>query len=585
MLLSIELLPAPSGVSSRARRGRRLPWAWITGCALLGLVLLGLPLHVRMGIWPDVVFFDLCAKNMLRGGTLYRDIFLHGLSGIIFSFAAVRSLLGWSFEAIRLVDFALVLAIVCLLAFGPLAPARAATERLALTTILVLFYFATSEWSHCQPDTWMMMPALLALTLRSRRLQTAGIATPALLAAILEGILWGVAFLFKPMAIVPAAAAWLISAIIVWKSHTPPATWQRLFPLWDLAATVTGGLIVGAATVFWLKVSGNWPYFVEAAIRWNGEYLTQQSKPLLERLVNMLGAFRPWSWLHPVAILAALWIMVEACRKRAAIGPALLASCYLGWLLEANLLQRQFDYQLAPTILLALAVLAACVEIWRHPVIQILVLPVLLAGVITQHPLAEWRRVVLWPRCWHESSIELRDLLSLELNQRVSICYRELARAEDYLRGQHVKDREVTCYAISALSLYMDMDLEPSNRFILLGVSTVFFPSHHEEMRQALIASPQRFVVSDIHDLSPINPVVKMFPWSEPIVFTAGRYQVRKVTTDKQGRPSVGELIGPRADRLHGRPAPRGQPGGAASAGGSLPECDRALPEVLLPIA
>jgi hypothetical protein len=503
-----------------------------------------------MGTWSDAVFFDLCAKDMLRGGTLYRDIFLHGLPGIIFSFAAVRSLLGWSYEAIRLVDFAVVLAIAGLLGYGPLAPARTASERLALTAILVLFYFATSEWSHCQPDIWMMVPALLALTLRCRRLQATGTATAGYWAAVLEGILWGIAFLFKPMVILPAAAVWLISALMVWtgtERHTPPLASRRLFPLWDLAATVTGGLFVGAATVIWFKVSGNWPYFVEAAIRWNAEYLQQQSKPLLERLEKMLFEFRPWSWLHPVAILAALWIMVEACRKRAAIGPALVAACYLGWIAEANLLQRQFDYQLAPTILLALAVLAACVKIWRHPVVQILVLPVLLAGVITQHPLVEWRRVRLWPRCWHESSIELRDLLALDLDQRVSICYRELARAEDYLRSQDVKDREVTCYGVSSLPLYLDMDLEPSNRFILLGVTTVFFPSHHEEMRQALIASPQRFVVSDSRDPSPINPAVKMFPWSVPIVFTSGRYQVRKVTTDKQGKPSIGELIGPEA--------------------------------------
>lgn len=66
-------------------------------------------------------------------------------------------------------------------------------------------------------------------------------------------------------------------------------------------------------------------------------------------------------------------------------------------------------------------------------------------------------------------------------------------------------------------------------------------------MRQALIASPQRFVVSDSRDPAPIKPGIKTFPWSEPIVFTSGRYQVRKVTTDKEGKPRVGELIGPKA--------------------------------------
>jgi hypothetical protein len=88
------------------------------------------------------------------------------------------------------------------------------------------------------------------------------------------------------------------------------------------------------------------------------------------------------------------------------------------------------------------------------------------------------------------------------------------------------------------------MDLEPSNRFTLLGVTTVFFVSHHEEMRQALIASPQRFVISDSRDPPFLTPGVKPFPWSEPIVFTSGRYEVRKVSTDKEGKALVGDLIG-----------------------------------------
>ena len=64
--------------------------------------------------------------------------------------------------------------------------------------------------------------------------------------------------------------------------------------------------------------------------------------------------FPPFSLLHFVAIPVAVVALFRRGPER-----AVLAALYLGWLAEATVVQKEFDYAHAPTILLGLAVLAA----------------------------------------------------------------------------------------------------------------------------------------------------------------------------------------------------------------------------------
>src|SRR5205807_8551819 len=82
------------------RRGSAL-LAW---AVLLLALALGLPLFLCMPLWFDVLHYDLCARQLLRGGVLYRDAFDNNLPGIIWIQAAVRAVLGWRPEALRLAD-------------------------------------------------------------------------------------------------------------------------------------------------------------------------------------------------------------------------------------------------------------------------------------------------------------------------------------------------------------------------------------------------------------------------------------------------------------------------------------------------
>src|SRR5712692_3797241 len=86
--------------------------AWIAFAVLL---IVGLPLFVRMPPWLDITLYDISARNVLHGGVHYRDIYDNNLPGIVWLHMLIRSTLGYSSEAIRLVDEAIVGVVITLL--------------------------------------------------------------------------------------------------------------------------------------------------------------------------------------------------------------------------------------------------------------------------------------------------------------------------------------------------------------------------------------------------------------------------------------------------------------------------------------
>src|SRR6516162_3046727 len=90
-------------------------WSVIGWSALLFFLGVTLPLFLCMPPWLDTTFFDLCARTMLEGGMLYRDIFIHGLPGFMLILAPVRAMVGWRSETLRALDFLIVAAVTGLL--------------------------------------------------------------------------------------------------------------------------------------------------------------------------------------------------------------------------------------------------------------------------------------------------------------------------------------------------------------------------------------------------------------------------------------------------------------------------------------
>src|SRR5262249_15286704 len=115
--MSISLSPHPT-VAAPAPAETAVRERWLTRAGLAVLVLLlvtALPLFVCMPVWSDVIHYDLCARNILRGGIHYRDQTDVNFPGMVWIHAGLRTLLGWSTEALRIVDILVVCGVVGLL--------------------------------------------------------------------------------------------------------------------------------------------------------------------------------------------------------------------------------------------------------------------------------------------------------------------------------------------------------------------------------------------------------------------------------------------------------------------------------------
>jgi hypothetical protein len=150
------------------------------------------------------------------------------------------------------------------------------------------------------------------------------------------------------------------------------------------------------------------------------------------------------------------------------------------------------------------------------------------------------------------STPELRDRLALE-DSPTAPDWTKLEQVRQFLTTQRLGDRELTCYGISAVHLYEEMNLEPSSRFILLWAAILNFPGHLQEIGAELAASPQRFIVNDLRQwgmsreeanrIVPSRPLMlpssliarirskpkKPFPWEHEVIFWTGRYLVHRV--------------------------------------------------------
>jgi hypothetical protein len=491
--------------------------------------------------WVDISFFDVCARTLLGGEQLYRDIFIHGPPGVILIQSGLRALLGWRSEMLCVADFLILTSVVALLV-GPLQPRQQSTAaRLWTACVLYGFYFATSEWCHCEPDMWMLLPALLAVCLRQRRLvgllrgeqRGTGMAVQ----AVLEGVFWGLAFVVKPHVAVPAVACWLVWGALV-RRRRPG--WGRDLAV-DAGLVVIGGLLVGAATGTWLWRSGNWPYFRAAVLGgWNWDYL-QVMTSLVGRFIKLVDWYVPWSMIHLAALPAAIDVLTRSLSPRTAVPSAgaepapssqpLLAALYLGWLVEANVFQQQFDYHLVPPVLLAIALLAGHRWVRTRPFVLGLIFPIVLAVAV--HPLLRGERWTVWGRCWREgSSARVRDRLTV-IEHHVAPNWQELKQVQDFLRSQDVRDGELTCFSLSTLHLYREMNLKPSTRYVMLWSVIFYFRHHWAEVERDLKASRARFVVVDLRSAPlPAEAEARFCRWPQAYAFRTNRYIVYRTRGD-----------------------------------------------------
>ncbi|MBV9125404.1 MAG: hypothetical protein JO112_18770, partial [Planctomycetes bacterium] len=530
---------------------------------ILGLIVVAwLPLFLCLPLWYDPVHYDICARTVLRGGVMYRDVFDNNLPGVIWVHMVVRGLFGWRPEVLNLADF-LFFSVAVGFLVSWIIPAGRTGVRVWTAVALYALYLSTPEVCHCQRDVWMLLPALLGLSLRHRQVtrlshpENSGRGLTGW--ALLEGLCWGAAVWFKPYVVVPALACWLAGLVEVRRARSGAVGALVVNTL----SLLGGGLLAGGLGLAWLWRSGSWSAFWDVLLHWDREYMgychdwTHRLLPLFRCLL----VYMPWCLLPlPAAFLA--WRMLRGAWRRPP-QPAdanqprltLLAAFYLGWFLQAFFLQLPHDYVLIVPTLLAVPLIAAEPRLANWAFLRSCFLAAFAAMVILGWPVFGPNHWALWLRCVREGSTPaVRDQLTANspIFRRSRADAVDLKKVADFLRRQGVQDGEVTCMTGCTHPLLLDLDIQPPTRFPEVSGTTTFFPSRGEELREELARSRQRFVVSDLcvgpglmsftkaaqarpgepASLPPDFPreMLKYYPWSEPVVFHSGRYVVQRVT-------------------------------------------------------
>ncbi len=528
-------------------------------CLIL-LLVVGAPQFVCMPVTNDVSYYDIQARTALRGGVLYRDMVEPNLPGVVWIQMLVRSVAGWSTEVLRSFDLVVFLLIAGLFGIGNSCGSESRTVGVWTSLVLVLAYFSVSEWCHVQRDVWLLLPVAVSMLLRHRQVERFA-RKPVLLSSVsgwgfVEGLCLGAGVWIKPHVVIPVGCVWIASVL------------RQPFRsvLADLAGLLTGGVLAGLAGIAWLAVSGAWPWFLDMMLHWNPEYV-QAGGSLWKGFIlrAMLYRLSPFCLVHLLAVPVAAVVILKGGRAGDRRGPLWLpAVLYLSWCAQVVLLQHPYDYVHLPPILLGIVLLVLWLGLdWRqHPGRRLFAYAALCVAVMFS-PAKDSHRVRLWTASLRSGSTsELRNKLA----QIPYPDWEDLERVGEFLADQNVQDGEVTCWSNDLVHLYRDLDLEPSTRFVYADTHLRYFPSRREEIQKALVASKQRYVLTNLmaggliaDQAKAIGPEGQLgfppgfpeelrreFPWNLPIAFRAGSLVVHRIPDDhvlRFDRTNSGEQV------------------------------------------
>ncbi|QDT89381.1 hypothetical protein [Gimesia algae] len=548
-------------------------YTWIAVIVFTLFLMLCVPLFIRMPLATDVVLYDLQAQTALSGGTLYQDVFETNLPGIVWLHMLVRPLVGMSSDALRVVDLLILGGSILLLMFWNCRNQFSITAMLWMGITLFAFYFSLTEWCHFQRDTLILFPALVALWLRRKQtdriLEAESLSHKTSVLVVwgwgfLEGLCWATAFWIKPFVAVPALCVWIGSLFLIRQPRKM---------LIDFSGLLLGGLTLGAIGITWLWQTGAWPWFYETFTEWNPEYVAARKagwNPL--RFAQFLFRFYPWCLLHLIAVPLSFstvwqcWKIHKQSKSTLETGQRdtlLLSLMYLGWLFQSYAFQHLFDYVHPPSHLLAIAVIGVYLGsraqaqslnlAWKMGVFLFTVMAVL------SFPNFKPERIQLWPTCvLNQSNLQLKSELAL----MVQVDWDDLAAVKAFLEKQNLKDRELHCYNSTLVYLYPELAVEPATRYVFFDSILIFCPKHRRELMESVKTSPQKLIVTDLlesgfdrktalakspnsNQLTPPAYPVSLkgaYPWSQPVVFRAGRYLVHQVQRPLGRFPASGYI-------------------------------------------
>lgn len=525
---------------------RVLTAGWIA--ALVVVAVVNLPAFLTTALECDPIMFDLLIRDAKAGRVLYRDMVENKPPGMIVVQAGVRSVVGPSTEAIRVIDLVVVGSALALLA-GYLNRGRSTLMAMTLF-LLSVFYLSTLEWNHVQADVWALLPVMLTLRLRRTRLaqMTTGTpASPVLATALLEGAIWGLVVWMKPHIAFVGIVVWLVGTAWALRHGTRPALLVA-----DAGGMILGGAIVGLVGIGLMMFAGIWQPFVNHMTTWATDYPGSEEvyRPHNRWFtrVGLLMRMFPWSLAFLLPIPLAIGACLHGLRRPSStssfddrnLSRTLLAAAFLGWSIQGWFLQHIFDYPQIGALILGLALLVYGADRLRTVGLHRIAFGLLGLLVIAGHASLFRERVREWWPSIQEGSTAARKDRFTGFNR---IGWQDLEKVAGFLKEQHVTQGEVAAISDTALPLWQMIDLAPSSRYYVPHNNLLGFPHHREAILADLAAVPnQRFLICDIRCLwltqperaHPGDPATwPLDPewygprrWADRVVFQAGHYIV-----------------------------------------------------------
>jgi hypothetical protein len=285
---------------------RPATWFWVL---LTGILLFSRLCHVNI-LWADEDYHLAAAIQMLHGKMLYRDLWydkppLSALASLLFG--------AWPGWPLRVAG-GLVAAAPCAAAFHFASRLWGRREGFCAAGLLAfsLVFYLPSATIPLEPDTWMILPHMLAVFLAWRKKPLAA------------GVAAGLAFALNIKGLLVLAVCLIFM----------PAGWVLL---------LAGFLLPNALLLAWLISQHSFAAYLESVWRWG--LLYAGAPPGDSPVESALLRARNWFGFHASLVMAASWYWIRAkesaLRWRILAWAAIsLAAAGVGWRFSPHYLNQ-----------------------------------------------------------------------------------------------------------------------------------------------------------------------------------------------------------------------------------------------------
>lgn len=425
---------------------------------------------------PDQALFAYIGDHLTRGAALYVDVWDVKPPGIFWIYALIDLLPGPQFRVLRLVDLLYTgVTVLAIYALGRLYWDRLA-GAVAGALYGAVYVVATGYWHSAQPDSFMVLPLVLALFAYeyARRSGSGRF-------ALLGGLLFGFCAQLRPVVLLIPTALALLDLRTAEQAGKGTLRQRTAPALRRVLLLIGGGVAVEAATLLWLGLSGAIGEYLYAQLdfasdyaRQGGPYSPDGLTPLSYlsglRSGTMFIVFARTLLVAPALVAAIAGGVVR--RERLVIETSLLAlAAYLGVAVQAKYFLYHW-HSLLPFLALLSGWTASFLwrslrESGRGPVVAAITLAgigallLLLTPSVTDRAVREWEA---FARYWVQPESRSAYYDRFGLYGKGSFSYKASEEVARYVQSRTGPGDTVFVWGYDPL-LYVLADRDSPSRF------------------------------------------------------------------------------------------------------------------------